>query len=47
MSETFKPEGYSTVAPYLVVEGAAGTIAFLERVFGAEELRGFPMIPGR
>jgi len=47
MSETFKPEGYSTVAPYLVVEGAVGTISFLERVFGAEELRRFPDDTGK
>ena len=37
-----KPEGYSTVSPYLVLRGAADTIRFLERVFGAEELRRFP-----
>jgi len=47
MSKKFKPEGYSTVAPYLVVEGAAGTIAFLERVFEAEELRRFPDDSGK
>ena len=37
-----KPETYSTVSPYLVVEGAAGTIEFLTTVFGAVELRRFP-----
>jgi uncharacterized glyoxalase superfamily protein PhnB len=36
-----KPHGYSTVSPYLIVDGAAATIAFLERVFGAVELRRF------
>jgi len=47
MTQPFKPDGYSTVSPYLVVDGAAGTIAFLQRVFGAEELRRFPDDAGR
>jgi len=42
-----KPEGYSTVSPYLVVDGAAGTIDFLTRVFGAAELRRFATEDGR
>lgn len=29
------PEGYSTVTPYLVVDGAADAIAFYTKVFGA------------
>ena len=37
----YKPEAYSTVSPYLIVNGAAGTIEFLRKVFGAEELRRF------
>jgi PhnB protein len=41
MSAAFKPEKYTSVAPYLVVDGAARTIDFLERVFGAERLRRF------
>jgi PhnB protein len=47
MTQRFKPDGYSTVSPYLVVNGAADTIAFLQRVFGAEELRRFPDRSGR
>ena len=35
----FKPEGYSTVSPYLVVKGAQRVIDFLKRVFAATELR--------
>ncbi len=31
------PEGYSTVTPYLVVEGANGLIEFAKKTFGAEE----------
>jgi PhnB protein len=42
MSVPYKPDNYSTVSPYLVVDGAAGTIDFLERVFGAVEIRRFP-----
>ncbi|MEM8961164.1 MAG: chitosanase [Acidobacteriota bacterium] len=37
----FKPTGYSTVSPYLIVDSAADTIAFLETVFEAVELRRF------
>jgi PhnB protein len=39
MGVFFKPEGYSTVSPYLVVNGADATIAFLIKVFDAIELR--------
>jgi uncharacterized glyoxalase superfamily protein PhnB len=42
-----KPEGYTTVSPYLIVDGAAGTLEFLARVFGAAELRRFPGEDGR
>lgn len=35
----FKPAGYTSVAPYLVVKGAEQTIHFLETVFGARRLR--------
>ena len=42
MTVEHRPQGYSTVSPYLVVDGAEATIAFLARVFGAEELRRFP-----
>ena len=31
------PEGYSTVTPYLVVEGAANVLEFVKQAFGAEE----------
>jgi PhnB protein len=41
---SFKPEGYTSVAPYLTVNGASSTIDFLVRVFSAEPLR---VIPGR
>ncbi len=39
MSDHYKPEGYSTVSPYLIVDGARRAIDFLVDVFGATELR--------
>ncbi|HEY9420991.1 MAG TPA: VOC family protein [Thermoanaerobaculia bacterium] len=41
MSTAYKPENSSTVSPYLIVDGASATIDFLQRVFGAVELRRF------
>jgi PhnB protein len=42
-----KPDGYSTVSPYLIVEDARRTIAFLCEVFDAAVLREFPDAHGR
>jgi PhnB protein len=42
MSNLFKPDDYSTVSPYLIVDGADATIDFLKSVFDAVELRRFP-----
>jgi PhnB protein len=47
MKESFKPDGYTTVAPYLIVAGASATIDFLKQVFDAAELRRFPDPSGR
>ena len=41
MSQSYKPANYSTVSPYLILRDAAGTIEFLKRILGAEELRHF------
>lgn len=41
MSAAWKPQDYSTVSPYLIVNGARGTIDFLTKVFDAVELRAF------
>jgi PhnB protein len=41
------PEGYHSVTPYLIVNGAAQAIAFYEQAFGAEELYRMPMPDGR
>lgn len=32
------PEGYHTVTPYLIVDGAAGALEFYKKAFGATEL---------
>ena len=47
MSTSHKPAGYGAVSPYLVVDGAAGTIEFLVRVFGAVELRRYAAADGK
>lgn len=39
MPASFKPLGYTSVSPYLIVDGAGGTIEFLQRAFGAAEVR--------
>jgi len=43
----FPPAGFSTVSPYLIIDGAAATIDFLRRVFGAIEMRRFADESGR
>jgi PhnB protein len=35
----FKPAGYNSVSPYLIVDGARATMDFLVAVFGAKLLR--------
>lgn len=42
MDKNYKPDGYSSVSPYLMVDGAARTIQFLEKVFDAVSLRQIP-----
>jgi PhnB protein len=41
------PEGYNTVTPYLVLQGAAEALDFYKRAFGAEELVRMPGPGGR
>jgi PhnB protein len=47
MESSYKPQGYSTVSPYLIVSGADATIAFLIEVFNAVELRRIPNDQGK
>jgi len=42
MAVNAKPAGYHSLTPYLVVEGAARLIEFLEEVFDAEEKERLP-----
>ncbi len=41
MDSSYKPQGYSTVSPYLIVDNASRSIDFLVQVFDAIELRRF------
>ncbi len=41
------PEGYHSVTPYLIVDGAAAAIEFYKKVFGATELMRMPAPGGR
>lgn len=47
MITPYKPNEYSTVSPYLIVNGASTTIVFLQRVFDAVELRRFASDDGK
>lgn len=47
MNPSHKPDNYNTVSPYLIVNGAGGTINFLKEVFGAVELRRFSDAAGK
>jgi uncharacterized glyoxalase superfamily protein PhnB len=39
MSDTWKPAGYTSVSPYLIVDGASRSIEFLTRAFDAREIQ--------
>lgn len=47
MAPSWKPDGHSAVAPYLMVREAQRVIDFLTQVFGAVPLRRFDMPDGR
>lgn len=47
MSPSHPPQGYSTVSPYLIVDGASRTIDFMTGVFDATEVRRFADPSGR
>jgi PhnB protein len=47
MTIPHKPDRYSAVSPYLIVDGAEATLKFLAEVFDAIELRRFPDEKGR
>ena len=39
MSTSFKPSGYNSLSPYLIVDGAQKMIDLLKEIFDAKELR--------
>ena len=41
MSGRYKPQGYTSVAPYLILSNAAATLTFLEQALDAVEIRHF------
>ena len=47
MTSEFKPSGYNSVSPYLVVSDANATIDFLQKAFDAVEIRRFAGPDGR
>jgi len=42
----WKPKGYNSASPYLIVSDARATLEFLQAVFGAEPLRMIPRADG-
>ena len=47
MHQSFKPDHYNSVSPYLIVDGASRTIEFLTTVFDAVEIRRFADADGK
>ena len=46
-AETSVPEGFHTVTPHLVVNGASDAIEFYQQAFGAKELTRMPDPKGK
>jgi PhnB protein len=46
MAVSHKPEGYTTVSPYLIAAGAQRVIDFLKATFGAREIRRYDLPDG-
>ena len=46
MMPSFKPDGYSTVSPYLIAAGAQSVIDFVTKAFSAVQLRRYEMPDG-
>lgn len=44
---SYKPQGYTTLAPYIMADGAQRVIDFLRQTFDARELRRFDDPDGR
>ncbi len=46
MFESFKPEGYNSVSPYFIVNGADKFVSLMKDIFDARELREYRMPDG-
>lgn len=46
MGRNFKPDGYNSVSPYFVVDGAKKLIDLLVKIFDAKELRRYDLPDG-
>ncbi len=46
MKTDYKPEGYNSVSPYFVVDGAGKLMSLLVKIFDAEALRKYDMPDG-
>ncbi|MGV3651476.1 MAG: VOC family protein [Devosia sp.] len=44
---TYKPEGYTALSPYIIVEDAGPTLAFIKAVFGVDPLMVHRISAGR
>lgn len=44
--KNYKPQGYNSVSPYFVVDGAQKMIDFLKKIFNVKELRRYDMPDG-
>lgn len=47
MKKDFKPAGYNSLSPYLVVDGAQKMMDLLQKIFDAKELRKYKGPDGR
>ncbi len=47
MQKNFKPNGYNSVSPYFIVDGAQPLIDLLKTIFDAKELRRFDRPDGK
>ena len=46
MDRSYKPQGYSSVSPYVVANDAQGVIDFLIKAFDARQTRRYDMPDG-
>lgn len=47
MENRFKPEGYNSVSPYFIVDGAQKLVDLLKEIFDAVELRRYELPDGK